>query len=102
MSWLYVKAFGVPRGKLDLEVWRILTKQAPTSPSIAIFSTIHLSIAQIILSKLQSMEVVRHLQLSGQAAGDMQDNTGGFLFGTSAVLCKAVCFQHGGTKEAFH
>lgn len=58
MSWLYVKAFGVPRGKLDLEVWRILTKQAPTFTSIAIFSTIHLSIAQIILSKLQSMEAV--------------------------------------------
>jgi O-antigen/teichoic acid export membrane protein len=58
MSWLYVRAFGVPRGKLDLEVWRILTKEAPTFTSIAIFSTIHLSIAQIMLSKLQSMEAV--------------------------------------------
>lgn len=58
MSCLYVKRFGVPHGKLNLDVWRILTKQAPTFTSIAIFSTIHLSIAQIMLSKLQSMEAV--------------------------------------------
>ena len=58
MSCFYVKRFGVPRGKLNLDVWRILTKEAPTFTSIAIFSTIHLSIAQIMLSKLQSMEAV--------------------------------------------
>jgi O-antigen/teichoic acid export membrane protein len=58
MSYFYVKAFGVPLGKLNLDVWRILTKEAPTFTSIAIFSTIHLSIAQIMLSKLQSVEAV--------------------------------------------
>ncbi|MGB6063221.1 MAG: polysaccharide biosynthesis C-terminal domain-containing protein [Desulfomonilaceae bacterium] len=39
-------------------MWRILMKEAPTFTSIAIFSTIHLSIAQILLSKLQSVESV--------------------------------------------
>jgi len=39
-------------------VWRILRKEAPTFTSIAIFSTIHLSVAQILLSKLQSVEAV--------------------------------------------
>jgi O-antigen/teichoic acid export membrane protein len=58
MASFYVIVLGVPRGKLNLEVWRILTKEAPTFTSIAIFSTIHLSIAQIMLSKLQSMESV--------------------------------------------
>ncbi len=58
MSCLYVKVLGVPRCKLNLEVWRILMKEAPTFTSIAIFSTIHLSIAQILLSKLQSVESV--------------------------------------------
>jgi len=58
LSWLYLQVFGMPRGKLDMEVWRILRKEAPTFTSIAIFSTIHLSIAQIMLSKLQSVEAV--------------------------------------------
>jgi O-antigen/teichoic acid export membrane protein len=58
LSYLYVQVFGVPRGKIDMEVWRILKKEAPTFTSIAIFSTIHLSIAQILLSKLQSVEAV--------------------------------------------
>jgi O-antigen/teichoic acid export membrane protein len=58
MAYFYVKTFGVPRGKLNLDVWRILTKEAPTFTSIAIFSTIHLSIAQIMLSKIQSVEAV--------------------------------------------
>ncbi len=58
MSCFYVKVLGVPRGKLNLEVWRILMREAPTFTSIAIFSTIHLSIAQILLSKLQSVESV--------------------------------------------
>jgi O-antigen/teichoic acid export membrane protein len=58
LSYLYVQVFGTPRGKLDMEVWRILRKEAPTFTSIAIFSTIHLSVAQIMLSKLQSVEAV--------------------------------------------
>lgn len=58
LSYLYVRVFGMPRGKLNVEVWRILRREAPTFTSIAIFSTIHLSIAQIMLSKLQSVEAV--------------------------------------------
>ena len=100
MSWLYVKAFGVPRGKLDLEVWRILTKEAPTFTSIAIFSTIHLSIAQIMLSKLQSMEAVGIFSCGGQASGYMQDDTGGFFFRASAVSLQSSLLRRGGTEEA--
>jgi len=58
LSYLYVQVFGMPRGKLNMGVWRILRKEAPTFTSIAIFSTIHLSVAQILLSKLQSVEAV--------------------------------------------
>ncbi|MBI4963112.1 MAG: flippase [Desulfomonile tiedjei] len=58
LSYLYVKVFGMPRGKYNREVWQILRKEAPTFTSIAIFSTIHLSVAQILLSKLQSVEAV--------------------------------------------
>jgi len=58
LSYLYVQVFGMPRGRLNMGVWRILRKEAPTFTSIAIFSTIHLSVAQILLSKLQSVEAV--------------------------------------------
>jgi O-antigen/teichoic acid export membrane protein len=54
----YVKLFGLPSWKYDAAVWRMLTSQSATFASIAIFSTIHLSVDQILLSKLKSIESV--------------------------------------------
>jgi O-antigen/teichoic acid export membrane protein len=55
---LYVKMLGRPRWEIRPEVWLLLAKQAPVFASIVIFSTIHLSVDQIMLSKLKSVEAV--------------------------------------------
>ena len=55
---LYVRAIGFPRAAFDRTVLRFLASEAPTFASIAIFSTIHLSVDQIMLSKLQDLEAV--------------------------------------------
>lgn len=54
----YKKTVGPPECRFKPEVWRSLARQAPTFTSIAIFSTIHLSMDQIMLSKLQTIESV--------------------------------------------
>ncbi len=54
----YVKVLGRPGSRFDWGVWRLLAAEAPTFASIAIFSTIHLSLDQIMLSKLQNVDAV--------------------------------------------
>ncbi|AFM23668.1 flippase [Desulfomonile tiedjei] len=54
----YLKLFGKPIWHFNRDTWRLLYRQSATFASIAIFSTIHLSIDQILLSKLQSIESV--------------------------------------------
>ncbi|HMK33771.1 MAG TPA: flippase [Desulfomonilaceae bacterium] len=54
----YRKLLGMPGWRFKPEIWRTLWKEAPTFTSIAIFSTIHLSLDQIMLSKLQTIESV--------------------------------------------
>ncbi len=54
----YVKVLGLPRWEFRPEMWRVLAGQAPVFTSIVIFSTIHLSVDQIMLSKLISVEAV--------------------------------------------
>lgn len=54
----YVRTFGRPSWKYNREIWRMLSSQSATFASIAIFSTIHVSIDQILLSKLKSIESV--------------------------------------------
>ncbi|MDQ7783363.1 MAG: flippase [Desulfomonilaceae bacterium] len=54
----YVKVLGMPGARLDGRVWRLLAAEAPTFASIAVFSTIHLSLDQIMLSKLKSVDAV--------------------------------------------
>jgi O-antigen/teichoic acid export membrane protein len=58
MFYLYVRVLGMPSGRYDPEIWRVLAREAPTFTSIAIFSTIHLSLGTIMLSKLKSIESV--------------------------------------------
>lgn len=58
MFFYYVKVAGFPRSSLNSPTLRFLLAEAPTFASIAIFSTIHLSVDQIMLSKLQGLEAV--------------------------------------------
>lgn len=58
MFWFYVRAFGLPRGRFNLEIWRLFAREAPTFTSIAIFATLHLNLSQIMLSKLQDLNAV--------------------------------------------
>jgi len=55
---LYLRFLGRPAWKQDRKVWKLLAGQAATFASIAIFSTVHLSVDQIMLSKLKSIEAV--------------------------------------------
>lgn len=58
MFGLYVRVMGMPGGTLNRDMWRLLARESATFTSIAIFSTIHLSLDQIMLSKLKSVEAV--------------------------------------------
>lgn len=58
MFFCYVRVLGMPEFQFRPEVWRFLGKEAATFASIAMFSTIHLNIDQIMLSKLKTLESV--------------------------------------------
>ncbi len=58
MSFFYIRVLGRPRWEYRPDIWRLMARQAPTFASIAVFSTIHLSIDQIMLSKLRSIDSV--------------------------------------------
>jgi O-antigen/teichoic acid export membrane protein len=49
---------GRPRWTFDGSIWRLLWREAGTFAGMAIFSTIHMNIGQIMLSKLHSVESV--------------------------------------------
>ncbi len=58
LSYFYMKVLGKPGLKFDRKIFRNLASEAPTFTSIAIFSTIHLSLDSIMLSKLKSLDAV--------------------------------------------
>ncbi len=58
LSFFYIRVLGRPGMTFDTAILRVLLKEAPTFTSIAVFSTIHLSLDSIMLSKLQSVESV--------------------------------------------
>lgn len=58
MMYLCRKVVGRPRWSFDLEIWKLMAGQSPTFLSIAIFSTLHLSMPEIMLSKLLDIEAV--------------------------------------------
>ncbi|MFH0824829.1 MAG: flippase [Pseudomonadota bacterium] len=62
----YVRVFGRPRWRFDREIWTDMAKKAPAFAGIVLFSTIHLSIDQIMLSKLKSIESVGLYSASGR------------------------------------
>ncbi len=58
MFFCYIRILGMPEFQFRPDVWRFLGREAATFASIAMFSTIHLHIDQIMLSKLKSLESV--------------------------------------------
>ena len=66
MLYCYVQINGMPRWTFKAEIWRLLAREAPTFTGIAIFSTVHLNMAEIMLSKLQSMEAVGIYSAAGR------------------------------------
>lgn len=58
MMYLCRIVVGRPRWSFDLEIWKLMAGQSPTFLSIAIFSTLHLSMPEIMLSKLLDIEAV--------------------------------------------
>lgn len=62
----YVKVLGMPGMTLDLGVLRLLVRESATFLSIAVFSTLHLSLDEIMLSKLKSVEAVGIYSAAGR------------------------------------
>lgn len=62
----YVRVLGKPGMTLDREILRLLVRESPTFFSIAIFSTLHLSLDQIMLSKLKNVEAVGVYSAAGR------------------------------------
>lgn len=58
MMFFYVKIIGKPVWSLDWEIWKLMVRHSPTFLSIAILSTLHLSMPEIMLSKLINIESV--------------------------------------------
>jgi O-antigen/teichoic acid export membrane protein len=58
LCFYYFRLLGKPGFSFSPEIWKVLLKEAPTFTSIAVFSTIHLSMDSIMLSKLKSVESV--------------------------------------------
>jgi O-antigen/teichoic acid export membrane protein len=58
LTGFYIKILGRPSLQLRSDILWVLAKQSPTFTSIAVFSTIHLSMDSIMLSKLQTIEAV--------------------------------------------
>ena len=58
MMYFYVKVVGKPKWSFDWEIWKLMIRQSPTFLSIAILSTLHLSMPEIMLSKLMDIEAV--------------------------------------------
>jgi len=66
MLYCYIQVNGIPKWTFKPEIWRLLIKEAPTFTGIAIFSTIHLNMANLMLSKLQSIQAVGIYSASGR------------------------------------
>ncbi|MCA1960378.1 MAG: flippase [Desulfomonile sp.] len=58
MALFYWKVLGRPRWEFRPDIWRLLLTQSPVFLNIVIFSTIHLNIDQIMLSKLKDVHSV--------------------------------------------
>ncbi len=62
----YVKVLGSPGMVIDRDILRLLSRESATFFSIAIFSTLHVGLDEIMLSKLQSVEAVGVYSAAGR------------------------------------
>jgi len=69
MLFFYVRLNGMPRWTFSAEVWQMLLRETPTFIAIAIFSTVHMNIASVMLSKLKSIEAVGIYSAAGRIVG---------------------------------
>jgi len=66
LYFFYVRLNGRPVWTFRPEMWRLLTREAPTFAGIAVFSTLHLNMSEVLLSKLLSIEAVGIFSAAGR------------------------------------
>ncbi len=88
MFFCYIKILGMPEFQFRPDVWRFLGKEAATFASIAMFSTIHLHIDQIMLSKLKSLESVGIYSAADRLLDFCRALTVAFAAGLFPILAK--------------
>lgn len=66
LYFFYVRLNGRPTWTFRPEMWRLLTREAPTFAGIAVFSTLHLNMSEVLLSKLLSIEAVGIFSAAGR------------------------------------
>jgi O-antigen/teichoic acid export membrane protein len=66
LYYFYVKLSGCPKWTFQPDVWQLLTREAPTFAGIAIFSTLHLNMSEVLLSKLVNIEAVGIFSAAGR------------------------------------
>lgn len=54
----YQKINGTPSWEFRPDIWQLFLREAPTFTGIAVFSTMHLNMEEVMLSKLKSIEAV--------------------------------------------
>ncbi len=84
----YVKINGRPGWSFRPDLWRHLTREAPTFAGIAIFSTLHLNMCEVMLSKLQSIEAVGIFSAAGRIINMCQTLPLGFSLAVLPFLTK--------------
>ena len=84
----YVKINGRPNWSFRPNIWRHLTREGPTFAGIAIFSTLHLNMSEVMLSKLQSIEAVGIFSAAGRIINMCQTIPLGFSLAVLPFLTK--------------
>lgn len=84
----YVKIEGRPGWSFRQDIWRHLTREGPTFAGIAIFSTLHLNMCEVMLSKLQSIEAVGIFSAAGRIINMCETIPLGFSLAVLPFLAK--------------
>lgn len=88
LYYFYVKINGRPGWSFRPDIWGHLTREAPTFAGIAIFSTLHLNMCEVMLSKLQSIEAVGIFSAAGRIINMCQTLPLGFSLAVLPFLTK--------------
>ena len=93
MMFFYAKIVGIPKWSCDWAIWKLMFRQSPTFLSIAIFSTLHLSMPEIILSKLMDIESVGIFSAAAKIVGFATVIPIGFCMALLPAMTKK--YEHG-------